>query len=181
MKKNKARIVCIFVLVAILSIIIGNKQVSKVFYPTKYEKIVEHYSDLYDIDKYLIYSIIKTESSFNPNAVSTKNAKGLMQVTDITAEWVNEELRIKNMDIFDPDTNIRVGTYYLKKLENQFDGSLTLMIAAYNGGSGNVRKWLKNPQYSSDGVTLENIPFKETSGYTKKVLKNYELYKKIYQ
>ncbi|MDD7183325.1 transglycosylase SLT domain-containing protein, partial [Peptostreptococcus porci] len=71
--------------------------------------------------------------------------------------------------------------YYLKKLESQFDGNLTLMIAAYNGGSGNVRKWLKNPQYSSDGVTLENIPFKETSGYTKKVLKNYELYKKIYQ
>ncbi|SFE14568.1 lytic transglycosylase domain-containing protein [Peptostreptococcus sp. D1] len=181
MKKKRARIVCIFVLVSIISIFMSNKQISKVFYPTKYKKIVEYYSNLYDIDKYLIYSIIKTESSFDPNAVSTKEAKGLMQVTNITADWINEELRIKDMNIFDPDINIRIGTRYLKKLENQFNGNLTLMIAAYNGGSGNVRKWLKEPQYSSDGVNLENIPFKETSDYTKKVLKNYELYKKIYQ
>lgn len=182
-KKRKNKFIFIVVVVLLVSII-GIKlstDIEKLLYPIEYSKYVERFSKEYNIDKYLIYSIIKTESKFNENAVSRKEAKGLMQITDQTAAWANEDLKIKNMDIFDPKTNINVGTWYLKRLEKEFKGDKTLMIAAYNGGSGNVRKWLRNKMYSKDGKTLYNIPFRETSGYTEKVLKNYDKYYEIYE
>lgn len=180
MKKSKVKIAFVIAIFAIALMFIFSKQILMLIYPTKYSMYVELYSKKYNIDKYLIYSIIKTESKFDENAVSYKNAKGLMQITDITANWANEELKIESMNIFDPNTNINIGTWYLDKLRDEFNGDIKLMIAAYNGGSGNVRKWLKNDKYSSDGKNLDNIPFKETSGYTEKVLKNYKIYKKIY-
>lgn len=72
------------------------------------------------------------------------------------------------MDIFDPETNIRLGCWYLSKLYKEF-GKLDLVIAAYNGGSGNVKKWLENNEYSKDGENLHDIPFKQTSKYVEKV------------
>lgn len=83
------------------------------------------------------------------------------------------------MDIFDPETNIRLGCWYLNKLYKEF-GKLDLVIAAYNGGSGNVRKWLENNDYSKDGENLHDIPFEQTSKYVEKVKNNYKHYNEIY-
>ena len=69
----------------------------------------------------------------------------------------------------------------LEKLEKEFDGDLNKMLAAYNGGSGNVNKWLRDEEYSKDGKNLDKIPFKETENYVKKVKADYEAYKKIYE
>lgn len=91
-----------------------------------------------------------------------------MQILDITRDWGAEELNLKNVDIFDPETNIRLGCWYLSKLYKEF-GKLDLVIAAYNGGSGNVKKWLENNEYSKDGENLHDIPFKQTSKYVEKV------------
>lgn len=153
----------------------------KNFYPIHYQSYVEKYSKEYDVDPYLVYSIIKTESKFKEKAVSIKGASGLMQITKKTADWAAGELKIKDFDIFDSKTNIQIGIWYLKRLDKEFNGNLKLMISAYNGGSGNVRKWLNSSEYSEDGENLHYIPFRETSQYTDKVLKNYRKYRELYK
>ena len=102
------------------------------------------------IEENLVYSVIKVESKFKKDAISRKGAKGLMQISDITKNWAIEELDLKeNIDIFDPEINIKIGCWYLNKLYKQF-GDMDLVIAAYNGGSGNVNQWLGNNDYSKD-------------------------------
>ncbi len=180
MKGTFKKVLLISIMLLTVVLCINYNQIEKIFYPTEYSEYVEKYSKEYKVDKYLIYSIIKTESKFNPDAVSSKGASGLMQITEQTALWASRELDIKNVNMRDPETNIRMGTWYLHRLNKEFKGDLNLMISAYNGGSGNVRKWLKSSEYSSDGKSLTQIPFKETSQYTEKVLKNYRKYKEIY-
>nr|WP_330381892.1 lytic transglycosylase domain-containing protein [Peptostreptococcus anaerobius] len=153
----------------------------KFVYPIRYRQEVEEYSKEFGVDKHLVYSIIKTESKFDKDAVSNKGAKGLMQVTDKTASWAAKELKLgSSINIFEPKTNIRIGVWYLSRLEREFHGNIDLSIAAYNGGSGNVRKWLNKDEYSKDGQSLMKIPFKETSDYTYRVMRNYKIYKKLY-
>ena len=149
-------------------------------YPRKYSVYVEKYSKEYNLDENFVYSIIKAESKFNPNALSHKGAKGLMQIADITRDWAIVELDLeKDIDIYDPETNIMIGCWYLNRLYKEF-GDTDLVIAAYNGGSGNVSKWLADEKYSQDGKKLHIIPFDETDKYVKKVNRNYEQYNKIY-
>src|SRR5699024_4004526 len=83
--------------------------------------------------------------------------------------------------LFEPEINIRIGTWYLKILSEEFDNNLQLILAAYNGGSGNVSKWLGNKDYSKDGLVLSKIPFKETEEYIKKVERNLKIYRIIYK
>jgi soluble lytic murein transglycosylase len=106
-----------------------------------------------------------------------------MQLMPTTAEWLKEKysLSIDATQLFDAETNIILGTCYLSYLLEKFDNSVPLALAAYNGGEGNVQKWLNNPEYSSDGKTLTYIPFEETRNYVKKVTTYYELYQKVYK
>lgn len=153
-------------------------------YPLEYKGDIGQYSQENGIDPYLVASIINVESRFRKDAISGKNARGLMQIGEQTGSWGASELEIENYDVeslFDPQTNIRIGSWYIKKLGKEFDGKLDLILAAYNGGSGNVNKWLKDKEYSSDGLTLDKIPFAETENYLKKVKSNYRVYKKIYK
>ncbi|MDO7206526.1 lytic transglycosylase domain-containing protein [Paraclostridium bifermentans] len=102
-----------------------------------------------------------------------------MQISDITQKWAQDELKLGKIDIFDPETNIKIGCWYLSKLYKEFD-DLDLVIAAYNGGSGNVNKWLNDEAYSKDGNKLHEIPFNETKNYLGKVKENYIIYKSLY-
>ena len=141
---------------------------------------VEKYAKEYSLDENLVYSIIKTESKFKKDALSRRGAKGLMQIADITRDWAIEQLELNDdIDIYDPETNIRIGCWYLNTLYKDF-GKTDLVIAAYNGGSGNVKKWLEDEEYSKDGENLYDIPFLETDKYLTKVKKNYEQYKMLY-
>jgi soluble lytic murein transglycosylase len=177
---NKRKIVVLFIFIILFSSYLYEKKVvHKFIYPQKYSEYVEKYSKEFNLDKNIVYSVIKVESKFNSNAVSKKDAKGLMQIRDIPRDWAAEELKIKDVDIFDPETNIRIGCWYLSKLYDEF-GKLDLVIAAYNGGSGNVKKWLEDDKYSKDGENLHSIPFDQTSNYVDKVKKYYKEYKRIY-
>lgn len=156
----------------------------KLVYPLAYEDLIQKYSREYGIDPYLIAAIINVESRYDKNALSSKEARGLMQISPITGEWAAKELSIADFDLeklYDPDINIRIGSWYLKVLEEEFNGSLQLILAAYNGGSGNVSNWLKNEEYSQDGLVLTKIPFKETEEYIKKVEKNIKIYNILYK
>lgn len=162
----------------------GRETLLKNIYPIKYEEQVEKYSARFGLDKYLVYSVIRTESKFNEKAESDAGAKGLMQLMEDTAAECNKKGKFDyNIpeDIFEPDVNISLGCFYLKQLIDYYDGDITLAITAYNGGSGNVGKWLSDDNLSDGDGGLLDIPFEETKGYVDKVLKSYNQYTKIYK
>lgn len=162
------------------TIYLDGGRIKTLLYPKKYSAYVEKYAEEYNLDENLVYSIIKAESKFNEKALSRRGAKGLMQIADITRDWAIEELELNDdIDIYDPETNIRVGCWYLNTLYKEF-GKTELVIAAYNGGSGNVKKWLGDEEYSNDGENLHTIPFLETDRYITKVKKYYEQYNMLY-
>lgn len=171
-------IICSFWIFAFLFFVSGTFQRTFV-YPEKYSGYVEEYSEVYGVERSLVYAVMKAESKFNPKAKSKKGAKGLMQITNSTADFIAERLKIGNYDIYDVDTNIRFGCWYLSYLSLKFE-DITAAIAAYNAGEGRVAEWLSDKKYSIDGITLDNIPFKETETYVKKVIKNKNHYEKLY-
>lgn len=161
-----------------------NIDIKKARFPIKYEEVVTKYAKEYDLDPFMIYSIIKVESSFDERAESNKGAKGLMQITSSTGEWIAEKLNIegfKSDDLFTPEINIRLGTWYFGYLTEKFDGNINLAIAAYNAGPGNVQNWLNNKETSKSGNELNKIPYKETENHIKKFNNAYEQYKEIYK
>ena len=112
----------------------------------------------------------------------SKDAKGLMQIGEITGEWAAELLDMEQYQkqmLFEPNINIQIGCWYLNKLTNQF-GTTQTALAAYNAGSGNVSKWLQDSHYSDDGKTLIDIPYGETKRYVKKVMFVQKIYQWLY-
>ncbi len=159
------------------------KAILKLFYPLKYQEEVYRYSERFNLDPLLVFSIIKVESSFDRYAVSQKGAKGLMQITDRTGAWAAETLDIKDysaVNLFDPNINIQIGCWYLDRLRMEFKGNMRLAITAYNGGSGRVQEWLKDRELSSDGKSLDKIPFPETEKYMERVSREYKIISYIY-
>lgn len=156
----------------------------KRIYPLKYYNYVVYYAKEYGVDPYLIFAVIKVESNFKSDAISSKNAVGLMQILPDTGRWIADRVGIKNYRddmLFEPKYNIQMGTWYLTYLLKTFNGNIQLAVAAYNGGSGNVGEWLKDKRFSKDGKQLYTVPYPETNRYIKKVLAVYQIYKFIYE
>lgn len=151
-------------------------------YPMKYEAEIRANAAENKLDPALPAAVILAESSYQPDAVSSVNAQGLMQLLPSTAEWVAGKFdeTYQEGSLFDPNTNIQYGCWYLGYLVRRFDGNLTCAIAAYHAGQGTVDGWLKNPEYSPDGAILNKIPSDATDTYVKRVLKYYEKYKELY-
>ena len=183
-KKYKKILSIICILAIIIAVFTNLKWVGKIIYPLYYEDYIKKYSYQYNIDPILVASIIKVESKYYKNAKSHRGAKGLMQISPITGRWAAKEIGILDYNedyLYDPEINIMIGCWYLDKLHKQFNNDIKLVLTAYNGGSGNVEKWLKNPMYSSDGKKLDQIPFTETKEYVEKVLKTYKIYRFLYK
>lgn len=145
---------------------------------------MEKYSEENGLDKYLVYAVIKAESNFDPNVKSNADARGLMQLMEETAverSNVIENEDIEAYDLYDPETNIKLGTSYLSYLLELYDGNTVLAIIAYNAGLGNVKQWIKDGVIKPDGSDIENIPYKETENYVRKILRDYQMYLKIYK
>ncbi len=137
-----------------------------------YTALIERYSAEYSIPKNLVFAVIKVESGFDPTAESSVGALGLMQMMPSTFEWLTGEEHLgEHLSVnclTDPEVSIRYGTYYLRYLYLKFENWDTV-LAAYNGGEGNVAKWLADPEYSDGNGNLTYIPFEETRNYVKKV------------
>lgn len=161
----------------------GVTLIEKKVHPLEYKEIIEKYATEYNIPEYIVLSVINTESSFEPEAMSGAGAMGLMQMMPETFKWLtssehlDENLAVSS--IYDPEVSIRYGCYYLRYLFQKFYNWDTV-FAAYNGGEGNVAKWLANPEYSDGKGNLTHIPFKETRNYVKKVNREIEYYKNTY-
>jgi soluble lytic murein transglycosylase len=151
----------------------------KIMYPMKYTEQVGAAAVEFDVDPVLIMSVINVESRFNPRALSHKGASGLMQLMPMTAVWIADEIGLSfNPEmLFDPQTNIRMGTFYLKHLLDRF-GDADTAAAAFNAGETTVSKWLRSPDYSADKKTLQNIPYPETRSYVQKVRRNRTVYER---
>jgi soluble lytic murein transglycosylase len=181
MKNKMVRLLTIF-LIIVGTLYIGQLFIKKA-YPLYHFEYIEKYSKVYKLDPYLVAAVVKAESNFRVNARSHKDAHGLMQITEDTAKWIAEQMKLKDFelkDLYEPETNIKMGCWYLDNLRQEFKGNLELMLAAYNAGRGNVNNWLKDERYSTDGEKLVYIPFKETDKYIKKVKVSYNIYKYIY-
>ena len=151
---KKTKIIAIITLSCIIFLTVLFPILEKrIFYPLKYYDFVKESSKEFNIKESLILSVIKAESSFKKNAVSSKNAKGLMQLKDSTAEFVAKRLNVISYDIFNAKTNIRFGTAYLSYLYDKFKDTKTTLIA-YNAGEGKVKNWLNDTTFSLDGKTL---------------------------
>lgn len=154
-------------------------------HPLEYAGLITEYALLQGLDPALVSAIILCESSFNPQAESRLGARGLMQLMEDTAGWVahklDEDDDAYTFDLlYDPETNIRFGTWYLGYLSRRFDGDATKIVCAYHAGQGNVDAWLSNPEYSKDGVTLDVIPTQDTATYASRVLRARDVYRKYY-
>lgn len=186
MKRLLKFIITLLILASIIFILFKVVKIDdiimKKLYPLKYSEYVEKYAKEYNIDKYMVYAIIKAESNFNENAKSSSDAIGLMQIMEITAiETARKmDLEVTEEDLFKPDLNINIGLKYFTYLLNQYDNNYPLAIIAYNAGMGNVDAWLKDGTIKEDGTDIENVPFKETNNYVRKILRDYEIYKGLY-
>lgn len=171
--------------IAIVAVLIGILIYVKTFvFPLKHFDIIKEEAAKNNIDPYLVLAVIKTESGFNKNVTSPKQAKGLMQIMDSTAEDINQELSL-NIDgdnIYDENVNISLGCKYLSSLIKKYNGNYYLAIIAYNAGMGNVDNWIRDGIVSTDlnDSVNNNIPYKETKRYLKKVINYYKIYRKLY-
>ena len=152
----------------------------KAFYKKEYSKYVSKYSQEYEVDENLIYALIKAESNFEADAVSSKNAQGLMQLMPSTAEEValQNGIQLTEENISNPEININIGTKYISTLLERYK-CVEIALAAYNAGIGNVDKWIENDVINADGSDIENIPFKETNTYVRKIMRDYKIYSEL--
>ncbi len=173
----------LFILILLLLLLFKVDDVGRKLYPFPYREAITHHAIANDIDPYLLAAIIKVESNFNPNATSPAGAKGLLQIMPETGEWIANEMGKGDFttdQLYDPETSIKMGAWYLANLKKEFVGDHALLLAAYNAGRGNVKKWLEEEHWTGEEKTIDQIPFPETRHYIRKVLWNYKVYQFLY-
>lgn len=182
------KITVIFILisliaVAVIGIIYSADKFYKAAYPQKYSNLVEKYSTEYKIEANILYALIKTESDFSPEVTSNVGARGLTQIMSDTFDWIKQKLKDDETlydDMYNAEDNIRYGAFLIGYLYDEF-GSYETAAAAYHAGRTATSKWLNNKAYSSDGITLDTIPISDTQHYVEKVMKSFNIYKKLYK
>lgn len=185
MKGKKIYIFLAIILVILIIIGIFKDKFLKIIYPTTYEEIVSIYAEKYKVEEELVFAVIKAESNFKQDAVSHRNAIGLMQIMEETAVDVSKKYGI-NIDynnakeeIKNVQNNINIGTKYLSVLLDMY-GNKEVAVAAYNAGIGTVNTWIEKGVIKANGSDIENIPYKETNNYVRKILRNYKIYNELY-
>lgn len=148
---------------------------------SKFSAEIAYWSEYFGVDKALVYAVIHTESSFDPQAESHAGAIGLMQMTDETFAWLKQKIAPKEdlefHDLFDPNQSIRFGVYLLSLSLARYGNDIPTAAAAYHSGWGTVDRLLTDSQYSPDGVILTHFPYSQMNHYVNKIQHNYEYYK----
>ncbi len=178
-------LVVLFLFLGVVNIPALTLFVQKKLYPTPYTEYVEKYSQQYELDPLLVYSFIRTESSFKPDARSNVDARGLMQITEMTFDWIKPRVEADESvvfeDLYDAETCIQFGSYYLSRCLSRYQNDIATAAAAYHSGWGTVDRLLTNEAYSKDGKTLDVFPYTQMNHYVAKISKTYEKYQEIYR
>lgn len=187
MPKTIKNILIVFLIIVVLFgvIKISNIQeiIMKKIYPKTYSEYVFKYAEEYGVDPLLVFAVIKAESNFDKDVISNSNAKGVMQLMDTTAEEVAgnimSDVSFESYMLFDAETNIKIGTKYLSELLKKYD-NYYVAVAAYNAGIGTVDRWIETGVIKADGSDIENVPYKETNNYVRKIIRDYGIYQDLY-
>jgi len=154
----------------------------RLVYPFPYREFVETYAERHGLDPLLVAAVIREESGFDPRARSGVGARGLMQLMPRTARWAAPKAGVMGFgvdDLEDPETNIRLGCWYLSYLSRLYEGDLAMMLAAYNGGEGNVARWRRERGHEPEELLTAAFP--ETRRYVKRGLTTYRNYRFLYR
>lgn len=180
---RKLKIFIIAFTVIITLIYLANSAVVvKILYPLEYRTVILRESKRNSIDPSLVTAIIFEESRFKPDATSKAGAIGLMQLMPSTAKWAAARIgykKISEEELYKPDVNIKIGTWYLRYLFDKYKRE-DLVIAAYNSGHQNVDKWMKDQGAEKDSEGKLKIAFKETRNFVSKVERTKEIYRRTY-
>ncbi len=153
-------------------------------YPQPYSDEVFKFSNKYGHDVLLVYSLIREESRYNKDAVSSSNARGLMQLIRGTANDSAQEVGIQQYSfnkLFEPEVNVELGSFYLRKVLDRYNGEIPLGLASYNAGPNRVAEWVNTIGYHKFDEFIEKIPITETRNYVKRILRSYGAYNAIYR
>jgi soluble lytic murein transglycosylase len=151
-------------------------------FPKPYWPDLKKFSSANGLDPYLVASLIRQESEFNPNAVSNKNALGLMQLLPKVGKGVAKQQKLKHFSppqLFTPAINLQLGTRYFRSMVDQF-GGFEYALAAYNAGDDRVKDWQSAGKYRDVQEFVESIPFTETREYVQAIMRNANVYRQLY-
>ena len=155
-------------------------------YPKTYQELVSRYGEKYQVEENLIFAVIKAESNFDKEAISNRNAIGLMQLMEDTAKDVAKKNQIpiheENLkkELCAVNKNIEIGTCYLSILMQKYQNQ-EVALAAYNAGTGTVDSWIEKGIIKKDGTDIEKIPYKETNQNVRKIVRDYKIYEDLYK
>ena len=154
----------------------------RLLYPLRFEERIQERSDQWELDPYLVASVIRQESVFVPHTRSPVGARGLMQVMPATGRALArlEGVSYRASRLYDPGVSIRFGTRYLHQLLDQFASRPELALAGYNAGPHRVKDWTDMNMTIPAEVFIEEIPFTETRNYVKLILRNEMIYRRLY-
>lgn len=177
--------VLLLLLIGLIGVLFLNSNwLARMMYPIQFEEDISASASNYGVDPHLIAAIIRTETNYSTGQVSKKGALGLMQIMPDTADWIIKQADFSNVtrDMLQnrPDVSIEVGAWYLQSLHKQFNQNSIAVIAAYNAGPGNVRKWLDSGRWDGRLDTADQIPYGETRHYVQRVIYYYNKYKDLY-
>jgi soluble lytic murein transglycosylase len=152
-------------------------------FPLPWREPLFQYSQQAGLDPFMVAALIRQESEFDPAVISHANAYGLTQILPSTGRELSRRLRLRGFNakiLLEPDTNLRLGAEYLRSLLSQFDGSWEPALASYNAGKSRVVAWRNRRQYREPAEFVESIPFSETRNYVQIVVRNADLYRRLY-
>lgn len=152
-------------------------------FPQPYWSMLRRDAESHDLDPYLVASLIRQESEFNPGAVSYANAWGLMQLLPRVGKQLARQNHVRpyrTSYLLNPEVNLKLGTVYFRQLLDEFNGRPEYALAAYNAGDDRVKAWLANGPYANMPEFVESIPFTQTREYVQAILRNREIYEQLY-
>ncbi|MDD2629832.1 MAG: lytic transglycosylase domain-containing protein [Limnochordia bacterium] len=174
-----------FVIFLILLLVIGQlRWLLQRIYPISYGDKIAFYAEKHGLDPFLVYAVMYIESRINPEAISPRGARGLMQIMPDTAQWIASEIGLTGFDedmLSIPSINILMGTWYLASLYREFGSSDVVVLAAYNAGRGNVARWLTDNTWSGRVTDVDQIPFGETREFVRRVMRVRDWYNYVYR
>ncbi|MBM7564086.1 lytic transglycosylase domain-containing protein [Paenibacillus sacheonensis] len=188
MKKKKRRlrkrVFLILVLGLLALLFVRSEWMSHWLYPVHYREAIVSSADTYELDPHLVAAIIRVETNYKPEAVSRKGAVGIMQLMPDTANWAIKKGGFEDITAESvakrPEAGIEIGSWYLGELNDQFEGSMVKVIAAYNAGPTTVNRWLSDGTWDGEIGTVDQIPYGETRHYVQRVIYYYNKYEELY-
>lgn len=152
-------------------------------YPVMFKGDLLRFAKMRKVDPRFLLAIMKQESSFRPTAKSPSAARGLLQLVFDTAMKYNKKAGFPNLqpdDLYNPTTNISIGSLYVAELKDQFDGVYEAIAASYNGGEDNAARWMARSKPKEPAIFSAEVGFAETKHYVFKVMNNYRVYRELY-